>query len=118
MPMRILPFILILIALFACVDKKVESPEVEERKAFAKSLDDDSTFRHVGYRVDGKDSDTLRIDVTDEVAPFAVQGTVEMLVTSDLKGNAKKLGFVQIHVKGGTRTLTEPDTINRTISLR
>ncbi len=97
----------------------VASQEIEARKRFADRMEDE--YR-VAFRVlmsaQGEQKDILDISVMEEVSLYDASGVIELYSTDKLKKDAKALKFKQIRIKGGSRSFTAPDTINRTIDLR
>jgi len=113
--------------LFGCVESSLPlSPEaqakqveIEARQRFANRIEDE--YR-VAFRVlisaQGEQKDILDISVMETVSPYDAPGVVELYSTDELRKDAKALKFKQIRIKGGSRSFTAPDTIDKTIDLR
>jgi hypothetical protein len=118
MKKHLLAFALLSLAILGCKSLDTTPPEVKARIDFAQKQDEETPFQHVLIHASGKEKDVLEISVVDDVSRYAASGTVDLLVSDKLKREAKALGFKTITVKGGSRSWTEKDTINRTIDLR
>lgn len=124
---KIISAVIFLCSLFIGCTSSLTSPpspevlakqnEIRVRQDFANKADEKCPFRVV-ISAQGKDRTILDIGVIEEVAPYAASGTVELLVSEEMKRDAKALGFTEIQVEGGRKSFGDPDTINKTIYLR
>jgi hypothetical protein len=113
-PLLIAVFCLVVLG---CGGSVTIPPDVKARIDFAQKQDSETAFRNVLFHADGKDKEILNISVVDDVAPYAVEDTIDLLISDKLKKDAKSLGFKQITIEGGSRSFTEKDTIHRTMDL-
>ena len=93
------------------------SKEILEREQFAQKEEDNCSFPHVSFYASGDNKDILEIRVVDDVSPNKASGVIDLLVSEQMRREAKKLKFTAIKIKGGSRSLIKEDSINVTIPL-
>ncbi len=124
---KIISIVIFLCSLFIGCTGSLTSPpspevlakqaEIRARQDFARNIRENYPYR-VTFGAQGENKEILDITVIEEVPPYAASGTLDFIVSDDLKRDAKALEFTQIHIKGGRKSFGDPDTINRTINLR
>ncbi|NJM52270.1 MAG: hypothetical protein HC846_02060 [Blastocatellia bacterium] len=93
------------------------SNEILAREQFAQKEEDNCSFAHVSIYASGDNKDILEIRVVDDVSPNRVSGVIDLIVSEQMRREAKKLKFTAIIIKGGSRSLIKEDSINVTIPL-
>lgn len=100
----------------ATIKPSPEADEARARQSFAREINQSYPFR-VSFSAQGEEKDVLEITIIEEVSPSASAGVVEIIVTDELKADAKRLKFKQIAIKGGRKSFTAPDTVDKKIDL-
>jgi hypothetical protein len=118
-PIYILLIIFLCALLFGCVGStgSAASPEARARQDFASRINQDYPFR-VSFSAQGNDRELLEITVLEKVSAYGADDTVWLILTDELKKDAKRLKFTHIRIKGGRSSFGDPDTINKTVDLR
>jgi hypothetical protein len=112
----IIVLIFILSIGFGCAGLK-ESPEVQARIDFARQYEDKFFIRDARFSARGKERKTLEISVISSRGRADMSTTLELLVSDDLKRDAKSLGFEEILVTAYGDSWME-GSVKRTIPLK
>lgn len=94
-----------------------ESPEVQARIDFARQYEDKFFIRNASFSAKGKERKTLEISVISSRGRADMSTTIELLVSNDLKRDAKSLGFEEILVTAYGDSWME-ESVKRTIPLK
>jgi len=115
---NLITLLLLFLLVFGCKNgaKSELSREASVRESFAKETNASSPYR-VTYHAIGDNKEILDIYVLEKVAPYANYDTIDLIVTDELKRQAKFLKFKKIVIKGGGGSILRESTINSTINL-
>lgn len=97
--------------------RSADSLEAVARQDFARRINQDNPFR-VSFSAQGNEREILNITILEEVSAYGADDAVWLILTDELKLDAKRLKFTQIRIKGGRSSFGDPDTINKTVDLR
>jgi hypothetical protein len=117
---RLIPFLIVLFVVLGCGGSMAEKPppEVQARIDYVRQLNDaEPAATHVSYATRGPNMDILEINILQNIPRYDGSEAGRSFATSEIRKKARALGFVEIRAKGGSRTLTEPDTIDVRIPL-
>lgn len=102
--------VIVLIFIFTlglgCTNSK-ESPVTQARINFARQYGDKFFIRDASFSAQGKERKTLEIRVISSRGRADMSTTVELLVSNELKRDAKSLGFEEIVVTAYGDSLME-----------